>query len=84
MSLFPPNWIAVAKAGDDDGVEQFIVLYVDPQQADRAGHIWSTLEPMTDEELREFLTERGWTDATIQTAVASARAQFDSSQGEAE
>jgi hypothetical protein len=63
----------VQDAGDG---ERFQIRFEDPANAHKAGYVWSTSPLLTEEELKDALTNVGATPADLARILAEARANF--------
>jgi Fe2+ transport system protein FeoA len=59
MSIMPPGSWALIKLNNQDDGERFVILQVDPKKAERPGYMWSSTEPLTEEEAKRKLLEMG-------------------------
>ena len=57
-------------------VEQFVILWVDPDQVERAGYTWTSEGPMLEPGVSDWLSQHGAGPERIQVFLQTARDQF--------
>ena len=79
--MFAPNSLAVVKVRERDGLDAFVILVADLQNADRTGHSWTCSREMTAEELARELRTEGLSAAAIAALVQRAQEYFQMALG---
>ena len=79
--MFAPNSLAVVKVRERDGLDAFVILVADLQNADRTGHSWSCSREMTAEELARELRTEGLSADAIAALVQRAQEYFQMALG---
>lgn len=68
--------IAIEKVQHDENGERFVVRYEDAEKASRPGYTWTQSDPLTEDQLRERLTDADATPADLQRILAETRLNF--------
>ena len=79
--MFAPNSLAVVKVRERDGLDAFVILVADLQNADRTGHSWTCSREMTAEELARELRTEGLSADAIAALVQRAQEYFQMALG---
>ena len=79
--MFAPNSLAVVKVRERDGLDAFVILVADLQNADRTGHSWTCSREMTAEELARELRAEGLSADAIAALVQRAQEYFQMALG---
>lgn len=79
--MFAPNSLAVVKVRERDGLDVFVILVSDLQNADRTGHSWTCSREMTGEELARELRAEGLSTDAIAALVQRAQEYFQMALG---
>ena len=79
--MFTPESLAVVKVRERDGLDVFVFLVADLQNADRTGHSWVCSREMTLEELARELRAEGLSTDAIAALVERAQEYFQIALG---
>lgn len=81
MSILPDGSTTLVKLTEIDGREEFMILFVDPKRAARAGYSWTTTGPLLADEARDALAKMGVPEAEFPRLFTAARQHFNSQPG---
>ena len=79
--MHPAGSWALVKTSEREGVEEFSILYVDPEKAARPGYMWNSADMLTEQQAASRLGEMGIDAAALPALLQRARAHFTGLNG---